>query len=120
MAHELGHNFGMSHDFDTKHGGTGNYWDSTNACNNQGIMSYGNWDLAKWSNCSVSDFKQHYDERGWGNGCLEDVSGEAPTTAAPTTAAPTTAAPTTAAPTQPPIQTCAVRINKTLNEGLFY
>ena len=76
LAHELGHNFGMWHDFDKKHGGTGNYWDSTNACNNQGIMSYGNWDLLGqlgWSTCSVGDFKQHYQERCWGKGCLAEV-----------------------------------------------
>ena len=66
----------MWHDFDKKHGGTGNYWDSTNACNKQGIMSYGDWDaLGKlgWSTCSVDDFKQHYQERCWGKGCLAEV-----------------------------------------------
>ena len=94
----MGHNFGMSHDFGTKHGGTGNYWDSTNDCNNQGIMSYGNWDLAKWSTCSVSDFKEHYESQGWGNGCLEDIGGgSTATTAAPET-------------TEAPAASCNVRI----------
>ena len=70
----------MYHDFDTKHGvdgdpgNTGNWWDSTNACNKQGIMSYGNWDLAKWSTCSVNDFKEHYEANSWGNGCLDDIT----------------------------------------------
>ena len=84
----------MSHDFGTTHGGTGRYWDSTNECNNQGIMSYGNWDLAKWSTCSVADFKQHYQEEGWGNGCLDDL-GESEGGDATT---------------EPPLPTCSVRI----------
>ena len=53
LAHEIGHNLGMSHDFDPKHGG--NY----GPCNNQGIMSYNNPPHV-WTTCSVSDFTSHY------------------------------------------------------------
>ena len=69
LSHELGHNFGMSHDFDDKHGG------HSGACNNKGIMSYGSTDYTGWSECSRSDFEQHYASENWAN-CLEDISGE--------------------------------------------
>jgi len=73
LAHEMGHNLGMSHDFDAKHGGTGDYSTSTNACNNQGIMSYGNNIPNQWSSCSISDFEGYYQLRNWGTTCF-DVS----------------------------------------------
>jgi len=90
LSHELGHNFGMSHDFDDSHGGQGG------PCDNTGIMSYGSTDYTGWSTCSRSDFERHYASRNWAN-CLEDISDttEAPTTAAPSTAAPTEAPPAT-------------------------
>ena len=59
----------MSHDFDDKHGG------HDGACNNKGIMSYGSTDYTGWSECSRSDFEQHYASENWAN-CLEDISGE--------------------------------------------
>ena len=59
LSHEIGHNLGMYHDFSTTHGGTGFSENSTNSCNNQGIMSY-NEKRDKWSSCSVKDFKGHY------------------------------------------------------------
>ena len=70
LSHELGHNFGMSHDFAEKHGG------KTGCCNNKGVMSYGSRDFAGWSECSKSDFEHHYSSRNWGTECLEDISGE--------------------------------------------
>ena len=52
LAHEVGHNLGMSHDFAPKHGGNGG------PCDKKGIMSYGG--LYQWSECSVNDFTEHY------------------------------------------------------------
>ena len=59
----MGHNFGMSHDFDAKHGG------DNGACNGKGIMSYGDAP-SKWSSCSVSDFTGYYTNQQWGDKCL--------------------------------------------------
>ncbi|CAB4054923.1 unnamed protein product [Lepeophtheirus salmonis] len=49
VAHEMGHNMGMSHDFDKVHSG--------NKCT--GIMDYGKTPDT-WSSCSQDDFKNHY------------------------------------------------------------
>ena len=69
MAHELGHNLGMSHDFDSKHGGPGNSCDSGTYGNH--IMSYGSLNaMSKWSTCSRSDFQALYWYRK-NNWCME-------------------------------------------------
>ena len=60
LAHEIGHNFGMSHDFDAKNSGQG--------CT--GLMDYGN-PPQTWSTCSVNDFKTFFNTNNWGNGCFE-------------------------------------------------
>ena len=60
----MGHNFGMSHDFDAKHGG------DASPCNHQGIMSYGD-KLNQWSTCSVNDFTGYYNSKKWGSTCLK-------------------------------------------------
>ena len=59
VSHEIGHNLGMQHDHHESHGGTGDHETSTNACNHQGVMSYGD-SPKKWSICSVKDFTAHY------------------------------------------------------------
>ena len=73
LAHELGHTFGMLHDFDENHGGSGN------ECDGKGIMSYGNERFMEttnqWSECSKSDFEHHYTAQNWGCDCLDDISG---------------------------------------------
>ena len=61
----MGHNFGMSHDFDNKHGGNGG------RCDGQGIMSYNSDKPMKWSDCSVRDFTGYYNELKWGATCLK-------------------------------------------------
>ena len=61
----MGHNFGMSHDFDNKHGGNGG------RCDGQGIMSYNSDKPMKWSDCSVSDFTGYYNELKWGTTCMK-------------------------------------------------
>ena len=52
MAHEIGHNLGIRHDFDEVHQGTG-----CDAGNH--IMSYGT-SKDKWSSCSKADFEANY------------------------------------------------------------
>ena len=64
VAHEMGHNFGMSHDFDAKHGG------DNGKCNGKGIMSYGDAPSV-WSDCSVADFTGYYNSQKWGETCLK-------------------------------------------------
>ena len=54
MAHEIGHNLGMLHDFDALHGG------QNNPCNSKNnIMSYGS-SMQTWSLCSKKDFQSYY------------------------------------------------------------
>merc|ERR1712156_842260 len=102
VAHEMGHNLGMLHDFDDEHGG------QNGPCDGTGIMSYGSAPNV-WSTCSKNDFLAHYNDiissssLYW---CLDEYpsacggSPPGPTTAPP----PTTAAPPTT--TAPPVSGC--------------
>ena len=55
VAHEMGHNMGMLHDFDEDHGG------SNGPCDGTGIMSYGSAPNV-WSTCSRADFLALYNQ----------------------------------------------------------
>jgi len=96
VAHEMGHNMGMLHDFDEKHGG------ENGPCSGQGMMSYGSYPNV-WSTCSKKDLLARYNEivAEWNLvWCLDDypsACGETPP--GPTTPLPTTPPPTTEAPT---------------------
>jgi len=81
MAHELGHNLGMNHDFHSSHGGTGtpksNGYPNGKCETDENIMSYGS-SRGKWSTCSKKDFQAHYlrtiSEGSW---CMDVLSSDA-------------------------------------------
>ena len=63
IAHEVGHNIGMDHDFIEKHKAAG--------CDGKGIMSYGN-PPNEWSACSKADFIAHY-QATKSNWCMDGM-----------------------------------------------
>ena len=67
VAHEMGHNMGMSHDFDDKHGG------SDGPCKGKGLMSYGEY-AKEWSSCSKADYLARYNKVGGKNWCMPGKS----------------------------------------------
>lgn len=66
VAHEMGHNLNMAHDFNKK-----NPNHMAEGCNNQGIMSYGDAPH-QWSQCSKNDLMEHlqYIKKTFGKWCL--------------------------------------------------
>ena len=73
VAHEIGHQLGIHHDFDTRNGGTGNWKTSTNDCNGKGLMGY-DWNKHRvWSSCSKANFEAYYSQEK-NNWCMQGIS----------------------------------------------
>ena len=67
VTHEMGHNLGMSHDFNDK---TPRYFKGED-CDCQGLESYCSFPPLKWSECSRNDFLAHFNAIGESKWCLE-------------------------------------------------
>ena len=74
VAHEVGHNLGMDHDFISQN--KPRYYKGE-SCDGQGIMSYGTDRPKKWSKCSRNYFLATYNEAiAWGSDfCLQSKLG---------------------------------------------
>ena len=70
VAHEIGHNLGMMHDFSDKYGKEPRPFKGKD-CNCQGIESYCGWRPLKWSECSRNDFLAQFNRIGENKWCLE-------------------------------------------------
>lgn len=70
VAHEIGHNLGMYHDFTKIDGERVPRQDSNGNICKQGAMDYGN-DRYSWSQCSVEDFTKLYQKHN-SDFCLKE------------------------------------------------
>ena len=68
IAHEIGHNLGLWHDFIS--------WHLADGCNNQGLMSYGDAPL-EWSECSRNDFRAYFNHATKVDGLTWCMEGQA-------------------------------------------
>ena len=63
MSHEIGHTLGLMHDFDKRHGGTGQQksagWPNGKCETDKSIMSYESSEKT-WTSCNKLDFEAHY------------------------------------------------------------
>merc|ERR1712051_718512 len=88
IAHEMGHNLGMRHDFDPNPGDDRFCTTDGSSCTDDGgVMDYFQPVTNKWTCCSNADFKIVYDN--WQPFCLEACSGGPPPTTTTTGPTPT-------------------------------
>lgn len=60
LAHEIGHNLGMDHDFIGSQGVIRRDAQGRSCTNIGGVMDYNQRPFDKWSTCSVQDFLGYY------------------------------------------------------------
>ena len=88
IAHEIGHNINMKHDFDNNTPGYPRICptDSSSCTNIGGIMDYFQEDPNKWTCCSRYDYTEYFNQYNNNNNwCLQKKEEEITTTILPIT-----------------------------------